>query len=95
MSQLASGKTTASNVELFGTLSTHFDDGLKMSNFKKSGQIAQFYRFLHRFDGFFHFSKFDSSSKSAQKTTNYAPFEAAIFRDESLDVKILLREITR
>ena len=49
MSQLSSGKITASNGASFGTLSTHFGDGLKMSNFKKSSPITQFYRFWHRF----------------------------------------------
>ena len=33
MSQLSSGKITDSNGSSFGTLSAHFDDGLKMSNF--------------------------------------------------------------
>ena len=40
MSQLSSGKMTASNGVSFGILSTHFGDGLKMSIFKKSSQIA-------------------------------------------------------
>ena len=49
MSQLSSGKLTASNGASFGTLSAHFDDGLKMSKYKKSTPITQFYRFWHRF----------------------------------------------
>ena len=95
MSQLSSGKITASNGASFGTLSTHFDDGLKMSNFKKSSPITQFYRFWHRFCVFYIFQIFeiDPLSKSGLKTPNYAPFEAAIFRDESLDMKLLIRKI--
>ena len=59
MSQLSSGKIIASNGALFGTLSTHFDYGQKISNFKKSSQIAQFYRILHIFYVFYRFfSKF-------------------------------------
>ena len=91
MSQLSSGKITASNGASFGTLSTHFDDGLKMSNFKKSSPITQFYRFWHRF--YVRIFEIDPLSKSDLKTPNYAPFEAAIFRDESLDMKLLIRKI--
>ena len=36
MSKLSSGQITASNGTSFGTLSAHFDDGLKMLNFWKS-----------------------------------------------------------
>ena len=43
--------------------------------------------------GFFKFSKFDPLSKSDLKTTNYAPFAAGIFRDGSLDMKLVIREI--
>ena len=97
MSQLSSGKITASNGASFGTLSAHFDDGLKMSNFKKSSPITQFYRFWHRFYVFYRFFfqifEIDPLSKSDLKTPNYAPFEAAIFRDESLDMKLLIRKI--
>ena len=97
MSQLSSGKITASNGASFGTLSAHFDDGLKMSNFKKSSPITQFYRFWHRFyvflQIFFQIFEIDPLSKSDLKTPNYAPFEAAIFRDESLDMKLLIRKI--
>ena len=61
MSQLSSGKIIASNGALVGILSTHFDDRLKMSNFKKSGQIAQFLSILAQilrfFIDFFKFSK--------------------------------------
>ncbi len=93
MSQLSSGKITASNGASFGTLSTHFDAGLKMSILKNrsiSSILAQILRFLWIFS---KFSKFDSLSKSDRKTPNYAPFEAAIFRDESLDMKLLIRKI--
>ena len=67
MSQLSSGKITASNGASFGTLSTHFDDGLKMSNFKKSSQIAQFYRFWHRFYVFYGFFSNFRNSTPCQK----------------------------
>ena len=97
MSPVSSGQITTSNGALFGILSAHFDDGLKMSNFKKSSPITQFYRFWHRFyvfyRFFFKFSKSTPLSKSDLKTPNYAPFEAAIFRDESLDIKLLIRKI--
>ena len=96
MPQLSSGQITASNGASFGTLSAHFGDALKMSNFKKSSPITQFYRFWHRFYvflDFFQIFEIDPLSKSDLKTPNYAPFEAAIFRDESLDMKLLIREI--
>ena len=45
------------------------------------------------FMDFFQISKFDTSSKSVPEVPNYTPFEAAIFRDESLDMKLLIRKI--
>ena len=42
---------------------------------------------------FFQIFEIDPLSKSDLKTPNYAPFEAAIFRDESLDMKLLIRKI--
>ena len=70
MSQLSSGQITASNGASFGTLSAHFDDGLKMSNFKKSSPITQFYRFWHiNFTFFcrFFFQIFEILDYSCQK----------------------------
>ena len=45
------------------------------------------------FIDFFQIFEIDPLSKSGLKTPNYAPFEAAIFRDESLDMKLLIRKI--
>ena len=96
MSQLSSGKITASNGASFGTLSAHFDDGLKMSNLRNRAQSLHFIDFgtdFTFFMDFFQIFEIDPLSKSDLKTPNYAPFEAAIFRDESLDMKLLIRKI--
>ncbi len=64
-----------------------------LRNWDQSLNFIDFGTDFTLFIDFFQIFEIDPLSKSDLKTPNYAPFEAALFRDQSLDMKFLIRKI--